>query len=104
MRPDKQMAGDISSGHQRRIELKSLPPRRIVPNPAPKPQTPPVQPAAFNCSLACKYIGISRSELYRLLNAGRIHSVRLGKCRLILRSTLDAFLQSLVDDADGEAS
>ena len=42
-------------------------------------------------------LGVSRSTVYGLLYSRRIPSVRIGNCRRIRRSDLDAFVRDLVE-------
>lgn len=46
-------------------------------------------------------LGIGRSKLYELLNAGAIASIRIGNCRRIPLAALDAFVAGL---AEGRAA
>lgn len=43
---------------------------------------------------ACRMIGISRSKLYELIEAGEIQTAKVGASRLILVSSLRAFVES----------
>lgn len=43
-------------------------------------------------------LGIGRSKLYELLNAGVIASIRIGNCRRIPSGALDAFITSLAEE------
>lgn len=42
-------------------------------------------------------LGIGRSKLYELLNAGVIASIRIGNCRRIPCGALDGFITSLAE-------
>lgn len=48
---------------------------------------------------AATSLGISRREVYRLLDAGEIESVERGRRRLIVVESLHAFAQRLRDEA-----
>lgn len=43
---------------------------------------------------ACRLIGISRSKLYELIEAGDIQTAKVGASRLVLVSSLRAFVES----------
>lgn len=49
---------------------------------------------------AAALLGIRRTKLYELLGRGLIHSVKIGACRRIPRSALDAFVATLSGEAD----
>jgi excisionase family DNA binding protein len=51
-----------------------------------------VAPAAFPVPSAVNYSGMSRTRLYALMGDGEIEAVKLGKRRLVLRESIDAFL------------
>ena len=46
---------------------------------------------------AAQALGIGRSKVYELLQAGQLKSVHIGSCRRIPADALTAFLQSLGD-------
>lgn len=52
-----------------------------------------ILPAAFSVNQAAKYLGISRTGLYRLLNSGDLKTTRIGARTLIRRVDADAFLE-----------
>ena len=56
-------------------------------------------PLSYSIPDAAQAIGVGRSTIYELLNAGRIQSVHIGKRRLVLADSLKA----LLDDADQRA-
>jgi len=43
---------------------------------------------------ACRLIGISRSKLYELIEAGDIQTAKVGARRLVLVSSLRTFVES----------
>lgn len=43
---------------------------------------------------ACRLIGISRSKLYELIEAGEIQTAKVGASRLILVSSLRTFVEN----------
>ena len=52
----------------------------------------PVKRAAYRPDEAAELLGIGRTTLYGLLEAGTIRSVRAGRCRLIPASAIEEFL------------
>jgi len=42
------------------------------------------------------YLSVSRSKVYELLKSGELQSVRIDRSRLIRRSDLEAYVESLV--------
>jgi len=53
-----------------------------------------LQPRWLRPAAAAEYCGLSRSALYAEMSAGKIHSYRVGGCRLIDREELDRFISS----------
>ncbi len=47
---------------------------------------------ALRLPSACAYTGLSRASLYRAMKSGKLRSIKIGKCRLFLRTDLDLFL------------
>jgi excisionase family DNA binding protein len=54
-----------------------------------------VEPMAAPIPDACRYSGLSRSEIYRCLADGRIQAVKSGARTLILMDTVRAHLATL---------
>ena len=46
---------------------------------------------------AARVLGIGRSKLYELLQAGQLKSVHIGSCRRIPADALTAFLHALAE-------
>jgi excisionase family DNA binding protein len=46
---------------------------------------------------ACRLIGISRSKLYELIEAGEIQTAKVGASRLVLVKGLETFVQSRIE-------
>lgn len=46
---------------------------------------------------AARILGIGRTTVYRLMDRGDLHSVRIGTARRIPRSAIEAYLNSLTD-------
>ncbi len=51
-------------------------------------------PAAFSIINAARYLGISRANVYRLINAGAITPVKIGHRTLVRRVDADRFLEA----------
>ncbi|WP_421860717.1 excisionase family DNA-binding protein [Oceanicaulis sp.] len=49
--------------------------------------------AAFSVLKAAEYLGVSRSQVYRLLAEGSLDSLKIGTRRLIRRDALDALIE-----------
>lgn len=52
-------------------------------------------PLLYKVSKAAELLGISRTNVYYLMDEGRIRSVRIGKRRLIPRDALASFVREL---------
>lgn len=44
-------------------------------------------------------LAISRWSVYRLIWDGRVQSVQLGRCRRVVRQSLDDYLAELIEEA-----
>ncbi len=53
---------------------------------------------------AAELLGVSRTTVYELLNAGQIESVWIGRARRIPRAVLVAYVDRLRGLCDGEAA
>ena len=53
----------------------------------------------YRVSDAATLLGISRTNVYHLLNDGRLASVRIGHRRLIPRAALEEFVSELISVA-----
>lgn len=60
---------------------------------------PPID-RLYDVRQAAQVLGIGRTNVYKLLKDGRLHSVRVGRLRRIRRSDLDAYIENL--EAAGE--
>ena len=47
---------------------------------------------AYSVEEACEALGIGRALAYELITSGRLHSLKVGACRLIPASALADFL------------
>lgn len=58
------------------------------------PQATPAgaQPLAFSITGAAAAIGVSRTTIYELVKAGKLHPVKIGTRTLIPRAELEALL------------
>jgi len=56
------------------------------------PNSEGITPAALNVAAAVAYSGVSRTRLYALMASGEVEAVKVGKRRLVLRESIDAFL------------
>jgi excisionase family DNA binding protein len=56
------------------------------------------EPRAIRLPDACEYTGLSRASLYRAIKSGKLRSIKIGKCRLFLRTDLDLFLMDGFDE------
>lgn len=54
-------------------------------------------PILFTANQVSKIMGISRSQVYVLLNRGQLGSVYIGRSRRITRQHLDSFISQLTD-------
>lgn len=52
---------------------------------------------ALRINEAVRLTGLGRSTLYRAMAAGRLRSLKVGKCRLFLLADLEAFLKEGCD-------
>ena len=52
-------------------------------------------PLLYRVSEAASMLGISRTNVYHLMNDGRIGSVHIGARRLIPRTALETFVEGL---------
>jgi excisionase family DNA binding protein len=52
-------------------------------------------PEVLDVDAACQWLGIGRSKFYRMLAAGQLPSIKLGKRRLLRLETLRQVLANL---------
>lgn len=63
------------------------------------------EPILFKPTEAARALGIGRSKLYELLQAGELESVHIGACRRIPADSLNALVARLRSaEVDAEAS
>lgn len=53
-------------------------------------------PILFTPVQTAKIMGISRSQVYVLMNRGELGSVNIGRSRRITRQQMDDFIQNLI--------
>ena len=56
-------------------------------------------PMLFTPVQAAKIMGVSRSQVYVLMNQGRLGSVNIGRCRRITTDQMNDFISSLTQAA-----
>ena len=72
---------------------RKTPSEAISPTPRAEHQTiPELQPITVTIPVGCRVSGLGRSTIYRLLDAGEIDSVKVGKRRLIILASLQTRL------------
>lgn len=65
--------------------------------------TDTISPAVLRPEEACKYVGISKSYLYLMVERGELPLLKLGgRASGIMRSDLDAWLLKLRDEASAQ--
>jgi excisionase family DNA binding protein len=62
------------------------------------------QPALLRIEQVTAILQIGRSHVYRLINAGRLKPVKLGKTVRISRGELERFVAALEEDSTDRAS
>jgi excisionase family DNA binding protein len=63
---------------------------------------PPNERAAFTLADAAKYSAISKTQLYRYMDAGLVQFAKIGQRRLVLRESLDRLLTPTEDRRVGD--
>jgi len=52
-------------------------------------------PMLFNAVQVAKIMGVSKSQVYNLMNSGRLGSVSIGRSRRVTNSQMNEFITSL---------
>ncbi len=52
-------------------------------------------PMLFNAVQVAKIMGVSKSQVYNLMNSGRLGSVSIGRSRRVTNSQMNEFIDSL---------
>ena len=55
-------------------------------------------PMLFNAVQVAKIMGVSKSQVYNLMNSGRLGSVSIGRSRRVTNSQMNEFITSLTSD------
>ncbi len=55
-------------------------------------------PMLFNATQVAKIMGVSKSQVYNLMNSGRLGSVSIGRSRRVTNSQMKDFISSLTPD------
>lgn len=53
-----------------------------------------LQPAALRPMAACAYLGVGRTKIYELIRDGHLQAVKVGRCTLISRESLDRLVSA----------
>ena len=59
-------------------------------------QTAPGTPSLATVAAVAKHLSLSRSKLYQLMDSGRLPYVKLGRCRRIRWSDVEALVQQSI--------
>jgi excisionase family DNA binding protein len=90
----RMLRGDQSDGDEIIREMNSgidVPERRTVPRPAHVGA-----PLLITVEEASELLRLGRTRTYDFIRCGAIQSVKVGRRRLVVRSSLDSFVQSLI--------
>jgi excisionase family DNA binding protein len=55
-------------------------------------------PILFNATQVAKIMGVSKSQVYNLMNSGRLGSVSIGRSRRVTNGQMQDFISSLTPD------
>ena len=55
-------------------------------------------PMLFNAVQVAKIMGVSKSQVYNLMNSGRLGSVSIGRSRRVTNNQMDEFIASLTPE------
>ncbi len=55
-------------------------------------------PMLFNAVQVAKIMGVSKSQVYNLMNSGRLGSVSIGRSRRVTNSQMNEFITSLTPE------
>lgn len=65
---------------------------------------PPTAPLLLKVEQAATMLGIARTSIFRLIGAGQIESVQVGRLRRVPVACLENYVEQLRRDASGEGS
>jgi len=57
------------------------------------------RPRLMTVQEAADELAVSRWSVYRLLWDGKVQSVQLGRCRRVVRQSLDDYIAELIEEA-----
>ncbi len=55
-------------------------------------------PMLFNAVQVAKIMGVSKSQVYNLMNSGRLASVSIGRSRRVTNNQMNEFIASLTPE------
>ena len=55
-------------------------------------------PMLFNAVQVAKIMGVSKSQVYNLMNSGRLASVSIGRSRRVTNNQMNEFITSLTPE------
>jgi excisionase family DNA binding protein len=55
-------------------------------------------PMLFNAVQVAKIMGVSKSQVYNLMNSGRLGSVSIGRSRRVTNNQMNEFITSLTPE------
>jgi excisionase family DNA binding protein len=55
-------------------------------------------PMLFNAVQVAKIMGVSKSQVYNLMNSGRLGSVSIGRSRRVTNNQMNEFIASLTQE------
>ena len=55
-------------------------------------------PMLFNAVQVAKIMGVSKSQVYNLMNSGRLGSVSIGRSRRVTNNQMNEFIASLTPE------
>ena len=55
-------------------------------------------PMLFNAVQIAKIMGVSKSQVYNLMNSGRLGSVSIGRSRRVTNNQMNEFIASLTSE------
>ena len=55
-------------------------------------------PMLFNAVQVAKIMGVSKSQVYKLMNSGRLASVSIGRSRRVTNNQMNEFIASLTKE------
>jgi excisionase family DNA binding protein len=59
------------------------------------------EPALMKMELACRYLNVGRSKVYKLIREGKLDAVKIGKSARVTTASLKRFVESLPASTGG---